>query len=111
MQYAAGHRNSPGKYLLELPMYLWPWTLLVIAALRRAWLERSAPFEKRRAVRFALASSLPALAVLSLAATARNIYLAPALPGFALLLAWWVSETIRSADRWDLAPCAAPPRC
>ncbi len=102
LQYAAGHRNSPGKYLLELPMYLWPWTLLVIAALRRAWLERSAPFEKRRAVRFALASSLPALALLSLAATARNIYLAPALPGFALLLAWWVSETIRRADRWDL---------
>ncbi len=53
-------------------------------------------------MRFALASSLPALAVLSLAATARNVYLAPALPGFALLLAWWVSETIRRADRWDL---------
>jgi len=102
LQYAAGHRNSPGKYLLELPMYLWPWTLLVIAALRRAWRKRSAPFEKRRAVRFALASSLPALAVLSLAATARNVYLAPALPGFALLLAWWVSETMRRADRWDL---------
>ncbi len=102
LQYAAGHRNSPGKYLLELPMYLWPWSLLVIAAIRRAWLKRCAPFEKRRAVRFALASSLPALAVLSLAATARNIYLAPALPGFALLLAWWVSETIRSADRWDV---------
>ena len=32
LQYAAAHRNSPGKYLLELPMYLWPWTLLVVAA-------------------------------------------------------------------------------
>ena len=102
LQYASAHRNSPGKYLLELPMYLWPWTLLVIAAIRRAWRQRHAPFEERRAVRFALASSLPALAVLSLAATARNIYLAPALPGFALLLAWWVRETLRSADRWDL---------
>ncbi len=102
LQYAAAHRNSPGKYLLELPIYLWPWTLLVIAAVRRAWRQRHAPFEERRAVRFALASSLPALAVLSLAATARNVYLAPALPGFALLLAWWVAETLRSADRWDL---------
>jgi len=102
LQYAAAHRNSPGKYLLELPMYLWPWTLLVIAAIRRAWAQRRTPFEERRAVRFALASSVPALAVLSLAATARNVYLAPALPGLALLLAWWVRETLRSADRWDL---------
>ena len=39
-----------------------------------------APFDELRPVRFALASSLPALAVLSVAATARNIYLAPALP-------------------------------
>ena len=36
LQYATGHRNTPGKYLLELPIYLFPWTLLVIAAVRRA---------------------------------------------------------------------------
>jgi hypothetical protein len=34
------------------------------------------------------------------AATARNIYLAPALPGFALLLGWWA--TLESHDRWDV---------
>jgi hypothetical protein len=39
------------------------------------------------------------LGVLSFAATARNIYLAPALPGAALLLGWWVAEF--SADAWD----------
>jgi 4-amino-4-deoxy-L-arabinose transferase-like glycosyltransferase len=82
LQYAAGHRNSPGKYLLELPLYLWPWTLLAAAALRRAWLALRA----RRAAA-------------ELAATARNIYLAPALPGFALLLGWWA--TLESHDRWD----------
>ncbi|HLN48229.1 MAG TPA: glycosyltransferase family 39 protein [Steroidobacteraceae bacterium] len=102
LQYAAAHRNSPGKYLLELPMYLWPWTLLVIAAARRAWRRRHAPLDEFRAVRFALASALPPLAVLSVAATARNIYLAPALPGFALLVAWWVRETLGGADRWDV---------
>src|SRR6202166_209474 len=32
LQYTAGHRNSPGKYLIELPAYLFPWTLLVLAA-------------------------------------------------------------------------------
>jgi 4-amino-4-deoxy-L-arabinose transferase-like glycosyltransferase len=102
LQYAAAHRNFPGKYFLELPMYLWPWTLLIIAALRRAWLSRAAPPGELRPVRFALAAALPALLLLSVAATARNIYLAPALPGFALLLGWWGSETLKLHDRWDL---------
>jgi 4-amino-4-deoxy-L-arabinose transferase-like glycosyltransferase len=101
LQYATGHKNTLGKYFLELPAYLWPWTLLVAAALRRAWLERRAAPDELRPVRFALASALPALALLSVAATARNVYLAPALPGFALLVAWWARETLRVHDRWD----------
>src|SRR5579862_3048522 len=102
LQYAAGHRNTLGKYFIELPLYLWPWTLLVAAALRRAWLARRAPADSMRPVRFALASTLPPLTLLSVAATARNIYLAPALPGFALLLGWWVRESVAMHDRWDL---------
>jgi 4-amino-4-deoxy-L-arabinose transferase len=102
LQYAAAHRNSPGKYLIELPLYLAPWTLLVGAAVRQAWLRRKASFDDYRPVRFAVAASLPALAVLSFAATARNIYLAPALPGAALLLAWWAQQTLDGADRWDI---------
>jgi 4-amino-4-deoxy-L-arabinose transferase-like glycosyltransferase len=101
LQYAAAHRNAPGKYLLELPLYLFPWTLLVIAAARRAWRTRRASLDLR-AVRFALAASLPSLLLLSLAATARNIYLAPALPGFALLLAWWAREILKESDSWDV---------
>jgi hypothetical protein len=100
-QYAAAHRNSPGKYFLELPVYLWPWTLLVIAAARRAWLARHAARDEMRPVRFALASALPPLLLLSVAATARNIYLAPALPGFALLLGWWYREIQKERDAWD----------
>jgi 4-amino-4-deoxy-L-arabinose transferase-like glycosyltransferase len=103
LQYVTGHRNSPGKYLLELPLYLWPWTLLAAAALRRAWQAlRAGPAAARaqRPVRFALATALPSLVLLSVAATARNIYLAPALPGFALLLGWWA--TLESHDRWDV---------
>jgi 4-amino-4-deoxy-L-arabinose transferase-like glycosyltransferase len=102
LQYAAAHRNTPGKYLIELPMYLFPWTLLVIAAGRRAWRQRRSGAFQDRTVRFALAASLPALLLLSLAATARNIYLAPALPGFALLVAWWARELLAGADRWDM---------
>jgi 4-amino-4-deoxy-L-arabinose transferase-like glycosyltransferase len=102
LQYAAAHRNSPGKYLIELPLYLTPWTLLVIAALRRAWRQRKTSFDDYRPVRFALAASLPPLAILSMAATARNIYFAPALPGIALLLAWWAREIAVRPDLWDI---------
>jgi len=102
LQYAAAHRNSPGKYLIELPMYLFPWTLLVIAAARRAWRQRRASLHDNRAVRFALAASLPSLLILSLAATARSIYLAPALPGFALLVGWWAREILPGPDTWDV---------
>ncbi len=102
LQYASAHRNSPGKYLVELPLYLWPWTLLAVAAVHRAWRERTAP-AARRCLRFATAVFLPPLLVLSLAATARDIYLAPALPGIALLLGWWGQALARGGDRWDMA--------
>jgi hypothetical protein len=75
---------------------------LVIAALRRAWRQRKSSFDAYRPVRFALAASLPPLVVLSMAATARNIYFAPALPGVALLLAWWAQEISGRPDRWDI---------
>jgi len=101
LQYAAAHRNSPGKYLIELPTYLWPWTLLVPAALRHAWRQRHEPRDGRP-LRFALATFVPTLAVLSLAATARNIYLAPALPGIALLLGWWFGQLATLQDAWDM---------
>jgi 4-amino-4-deoxy-L-arabinose transferase-like glycosyltransferase len=101
-QYAAAHRNTPGKYFMELPIYLWPWTLLCLAAVRRAWQRRTLPPEQRRPIRFAVATFVPTLALLSVAATARNIYLAPALPGVALLLGWWVSDLVNTApDLWD----------
>jgi 4-amino-4-deoxy-L-arabinose transferase-like glycosyltransferase len=101
LQYAAAHRNSPGKYLIELPLYLFPWTLLALAAARRAWRQRQTLRHDNRAVRFAIAASVPTLVVLSLAATARNVYFAPALPGIALLIAWWAREVVAGPDPWD----------
>ena len=102
LQYATAHRNSPGKYLLEMPLYLSPWLLLVIAAARRAWLARAESPQGARVLRFAVASSVPALLVLSFAATARNVYFAPALPGIAVLLGWWVQQSAAARDRWDV---------
>jgi 4-amino-4-deoxy-L-arabinose transferase-like glycosyltransferase len=104
LQYATAHRNSPGKYLFELPLYLWPWTLLCGAALRRAWRERPL---LPRAVRFSLAVFLPTLLILSCAATARNIYLAPALPGLAVLLGWWAALCLQRPEAWDLGALRA----
>jgi 4-amino-4-deoxy-L-arabinose transferase-like glycosyltransferase len=102
LQYASAHRNFPGKYLIELPLYLAPWTLLVVAAARRAWRQRQNSRHDNRAVRFAIAASLPPLLLLSLAATSRNIYFAPALPGIALLIAWWAREILPGPDPWDV---------
>jgi 4-amino-4-deoxy-L-arabinose transferase-like glycosyltransferase len=102
LQYAAGHRNFPGKYFIELPLYLFPWTFAALAALARVWRQRRDSFHAGRAVRFALAASLPSLLVLSLAATARNIYFAPGLPGVALLLAWWLGESAANPQPWDV---------
>jgi 4-amino-4-deoxy-L-arabinose transferase-like glycosyltransferase len=102
LQYAAAHLNRPGKYLLELPLYLWPWIVVVAAAARRAWRNRRAPAETTRLVRFAIACIVPALILLSFAATARNVYFAPAMPGFALLIGWWMAQTVREHDSWDL---------
>jgi 4-amino-4-deoxy-L-arabinose transferase-like glycosyltransferase len=102
LQYASAHRNSPGKYLLELPTYLWPWIFLVAAAARGAWPTRGSPPAETRPLRFAVACIVPTMALLSVAATARNVYLAPAMPGFALLVGWWVSESVREHEAWDV---------
>ncbi|MBV8806397.1 MAG: glycosyltransferase family 39 protein, partial [Sinobacteraceae bacterium] len=37
LDYTSGHKNFPGKYFIELPVYLLPWTLLAVAAVCRAW--------------------------------------------------------------------------
>ena len=89
--YSSGHPNWPGRYLVELPSSLLPWTFLVIAALRSAWTR----FRNRTLTtpwRFAIAASLPFIVLLSVASTARDIYAAPAVPGLALLIALWVLD-------------------
>src|SRR5271163_3971172 len=102
LQYAAGHRNYPGKYLVESPLYLFPWTLLVLAAAGSAWRQHRKAGHVDRTVRFAHAASVPSIAVLSIAATARNVYFAPALPGIALLVAAWARDLPQSLERWDV---------
>ncbi len=92
LDYTTGHHNWAGKYFLELPVYLFPWTVLAVAAVRRAWTRIRAPGAPGTPWRFAVAAVLPFLTVLSLAATARDIYAAPAMLGMSVLMALWASE-------------------
>jgi 4-amino-4-deoxy-L-arabinose transferase-like glycosyltransferase len=93
--YSAGHRNSPGKYFIELPVYLLPWTALAAVAAWHARDRARLRDPRRTAWRFAVAASLPFLLLLSVAATARDVYAAPALLGVSLLIALEVSEAQR----------------
>jgi 4-amino-4-deoxy-L-arabinose transferase-like glycosyltransferase len=97
LDYASGHHNSPGKYLLELPLYLLPWTLLVAAALVRSWRHVRGAAPEGTPWRFALCASVPFLALLSFATTARDVYAAPALLGFGLLVGLWAHDAPHSS--------------
>ncbi len=71
------------------------------AALVRAATRARAPGPVGTPWRFALAASVPFLLLLSLAATARDIYAAPALLGFGLLAGLWVQDAQVSPSRLD----------
>src|SRR6266478_1861969 len=101
LDYSAGHQNSPGKYLLELPIYLLPWTVLAAAALRRAWDRVRATGAEGTPWRFAVGATLPFLALLSVAATARDIYAAPVLLGLSVLVGLWAGEARGAPSRFD----------
>jgi len=99
--YSTGHRNSPGKYFIELPVYLLPWTALAAVAVWHARDRVRLRGPRRAAWRFAVAASLPFLLLLSVAATARDIYAAPALLGVSLLIALEVAEAQRFEGRLE----------
>jgi 4-amino-4-deoxy-L-arabinose transferase-like glycosyltransferase len=91
------HRNWPGKYLLELPLYVFPWIGVLVVATWHAWRDRAAAgAAQRTARRFAVAAIVLPLALLSFASTARGVYAGQLLPGFALFFAGWcVSPSAR----------------
>lgn len=101
LAYASGHGNSPGKYLIELPLYLLPWTALALAALRRVPRGLRRRDAEGTVWRLAVgAIALPSL-LLSLAATARGVYYAPAALGFAMLVGLYVGSAGAALDRLD----------
>jgi 4-amino-4-deoxy-L-arabinose transferase-like glycosyltransferase len=109
--YSESHRGWPGKYLVELPIYLLPWTLVMVAAVARAWREVRERLAARDAVasrergawRFAVAAVVPALALLSASTTMRDVYTGVLMPGFALLGGLWVHGALAAPRRLDHA--------
>lgn len=101
LDFATGHHNTPFKYLLELPLYLLPWTLLAIAGLRRAWRAARAQGPEGTAWRLALGAIVPATVLLSVAATARGVYYGPPALGFALATGLYVGHARTALDRWE----------
>jgi 4-amino-4-deoxy-L-arabinose transferase-like glycosyltransferase len=92
LTYAAGHPNSLGKYVLELPVYLFPWTALSLAAFVRGFRYVRLPGATGSAWRLAYGAVVPSTVLLSIAATARGVYYAPPLLGFALMIGLAVGE-------------------
>jgi 4-amino-4-deoxy-L-arabinose transferase-like glycosyltransferase len=107
--YAESHRGWVGKYLVELPIYVLPWTFAMAAAVAAAWRGSRlrpaggdpAAVRERGAWRFAVASVVPGLLVLSASTTMRDIYAGVLMPGLALLGGLWVAHALASPGRLD----------
>jgi 4-amino-4-deoxy-L-arabinose transferase-like glycosyltransferase len=99
--YSAGHLNSPGKYLLELPLYLLPWTPLALAALRKLPRALRRTDQEGTAWRLGLGAVVLPTLLLSVAATARGVYYAPVALGFAVLIGLYVAGSGAASDRFD----------
>lgn len=88
------HRQPPWYYLETLPPNLLPWTGLLPGALVLAW--------RRRlwADRFLLVAALFPLVFFSISTEKRELYVLPAFPAFALLMA----SVVAAVCRWDEPP-------
>ena len=96
--YATGHLNSPGKYLLELPLYLLPWTALALTAFVRGRHAVLTIGATGTAWRLAYGAIVPATVLLSCAATARGVYYGPPMLGFALMVGLEFGESAKLAE-------------
>jgi 4-amino-4-deoxy-L-arabinose transferase-like glycosyltransferase len=113
--YAESHPGWPGKYVVELPLYLLPWTLVMAAAVAKAWKATredvpagdTATVRERGGWRFAVAAVVPALVLLSASSTMRDVYAGVLMPGFAVLGGLWVNRAVAAPERFDRAMARA----
>ena len=95
-----GHFNGPFFYLGALPLYLLPWLPIMMWAFWRIARDRTC----LRELALPLVWGIGGVALLSLSATKREIYLAPLLPAYALLAAHALAAPLPRSLAW----CASP---
>lgn len=93
--------RPPAYYLRVLPTVFAPWIVLLPAGLVWAWRRRG-----ELPASLALAWVLPGLAVLSASPAKRHLYLAPLVPGLALLVAPVLEALARRAGLGEEGPVA-----
>ena len=101
-----GHERPITYYLMNFWSDLWPWSWLVPVAIW--WIWRTA-WRRDRRVQLALWWLGAFFVFLSLAVTKRQLYLLPAYPAIALLLAPWLEAVIQQPPGAD-APSSKPVR-
>lgn len=87
------HRQPPWYYLEVLPLHLLPWTGLVPGALLLAWRRRT-PID-----RFLLVAVVFVVLFFSISTEKRDLYVLPAVPAFALLVARFVETFAPGGER------------
>jgi 4-amino-4-deoxy-L-arabinose transferase-like glycosyltransferase len=106
VDYSGGHVRPFWYYLTKLPADLLPWTPLALLAALAGRRVLAAPPTQRTpeadGLRFVVATTLPALIVLSLAGTKRGLYLLPLFPSLALAVGWWMAR-LPDGARWERA--------
>jgi 4-amino-4-deoxy-L-arabinose transferase-like glycosyltransferase len=93
-----GHERPITYYLMNFWSDLWPWSWLVPVAIWQIW---RTPWRRDRRVQMALWWLGAFFVFLSFAVTKRQLYLLPAYPAIALLLAPWLEAVTLRPPRAD----------
>jgi 4-amino-4-deoxy-L-arabinose transferase-like glycosyltransferase len=95
-----GHGKPPGYHALLIFGTFFPWSILLVTAVRLAWQNRHLPV-----IRFGIAATAgPWLLMETFVFTKLPFYVLPAFPGLAFLTADGLVRCIRSKDRRALRP-------
>lgn len=94
-----GHHRPLYFYLTAFPESFLPWTSFLIPVLWRAffWREENPSRTSEKGLRFMKCWLLTGFVFLTLASTKRGVYLLPVVAPMAVLTAWWIDTTLRSA--------------
>lgn len=96
-----GHRRPPTYFALRVGPFLMPWALHALAGLAALLTLRRRPAEDRLGLGACAAGFLGLLVVLSLFATKRELYMLPAFPFAAILVAYAVHRGVAPrVQRW-----------